>query len=476
MKLKRFLSVLIVISMIFGLTACGGNAGPVNNGKHDGEAQEKADDRGDEGRDENNNDVIEAVPDQTQDDPSPGNRSKNYEADWDGTWLPSERYSGVEKLVVEPSKDGVAFHLYYDGNVKDYSGKEEQVYYNDGSLTSATVISDDVRFDYTIRRYDGSSLITFYGDLNGNGRSGSYYFYRFTGNWKEAPAGYDDSDHYGILDRKDPDDSQYFYPDTDDYIIEYEEDSYISDVLKTYTNFPCELYTIYSFDENGEARNNKRKVVFENSEDASKLYSVLSSGLYGNSYYDYAISENIVYVTQAYSWTKLDLIYRTMYTGVNYIYTDIKGKNPFTGLPYIWYYYLSKPVSTDLFNLSLDDIVYYNKVYGKHYSTDNKDVWIDIKFDRGRLAFDFNSPDYKVSDMNMVKVDGLKIYTLTRSSSQNLVIFQVYEFGPEEAVITRYQYCVDDVENSGLTLDNFMSTTPDKTVTYTIDMTSKNDN
>ena len=489
MKKTRLLTLILAGLLVFSLAGCQEKtSGPINQGGHDRDTTETSNNNDDDDNDQP--DSLPPLEDQPDVEVGGGDvpatistGGKNYTAEWDGTWLSDEYSDFTGLLTVEPAGNGdVALTFTVGDKTNTITGKEinyDEANYDYGSFVYAELENNSgatIRYskepDQTYISYDGKDP---------SGESDEYYwitFYRFEGSYHMAPSDFTDQDKYGKLSRKDDKDSDYFYADSEDFIVEYRKSD---SMYNGNESVSCESYILTSYDANQCCMGwKKTKYIFENEEDAKACFDYQNNN-YGSDYYKYFRDGSIVYQWyRASGYTKFNQVYG-WYLDCHYC---VMSSNE----DYLYYAYFSKPISSSDFTLSMDDILYYRNVRGNHYCLDTKDASLEVYIGRDSTSlycYCDGEDTYRGSGYNVVKVDGMKIYTVTNDlyykwissdNYQKAVIFQVYEFGPDEATVSEYQFLVDDVENSGLTLDNFMSKTADKTIIHRFDMTRLKNN
>ena len=469
--------------MIFSLAGCQqGGGGPINAGSHN---REDVEDNNNDNDDTERPEVLPTPADlppigeDGDDAPVPTvTGGKNYTADWEGEWLSDDYSDFIGMITVTTSSTGDLDLTFRSGDkTKTISGKEtnyDEASYDYGTYVYANLQNNDdvtIRYskepDQTYITYDGKNPID---------DSGDYIwitFYKFEGGYHIAPADYDDSDRYGKFSRKDPQDSDYFYAESDDFIVEYRK----SDSMYNGTeSISCESYALTSYGPSGSSIGwKKTKYIFEQEDDAIQCYNYQHDN-YNNDYYKYYRDGNIVY-----QW------YRTSgNTKMSQLYGWYLNSHYNIGSPsedYLYYTYISKPLTAADFSLSLEDILYYRNIRGSHYCLDSKDAYLDVYIGQDSISlYPYCDGDdyYRGSGYSVVKVDGMKIYTIVNdeyykwingNNYEKAVIIQEYEFNGDEAVVTEYQFKVDDPDNSGITIDNFKSMTPDNTISHRFDMT-----
>ncbi len=499
--------------MVLSLTACtGGQGGPVNGGgsgsSGSGSGSSNVSDnsgRDDSGRDDSGNDdnggastsndggassdsgssVSVGDGDSTTsgsaDSGNSASSEKKFKADWEGIWLPDSYSDFKGYLNVEAASDGnLKFSFITDDRTLEYSGEEkdyDEANYEYGSYISAHVYTSEganfnysVDPDYTYLNFDGKAPKDAENDENM-----WIGFTRFTGGFHIAPDGYDDSDRFGMMSRRDPDDETYFYADTDDYILSYSKSSSLWDGNDSVA---CEEYTLTSFIEDGiEIGTRREKYVFDDAEKAKKCYEYQKQSFSSYDNYWVALSDNIVYEyhTSYNDTTKLSMVYN-WYIDCHYAFSN-------TDSTYLYYYYINKPITSDIYTLSLDDILYYKKVYGGHHSLDSKDASMNIEISKDYsyiYVSDYGSENTMRGSGRIVNINGKKVYTVTidnyynwisSNNYQKALIIQEFDFDTDVCTVTEYQYVVDDPTNCGINLSNFRNTDPDATIVHRFDMT-----
>lgn len=487
MRRSRLMALILASCFALSFTGCQqNNSGPINSGSHNRDTSENNNNDNDDNDDDNPGELppldLPAAPEGGGDDApvtvttTPG--AKNFKAEWEGMWLSDEYDNFNGYITVEPSASGDLSLTFVSGDkTVVVTGKEinyDSATYDYGSFETAQ-LENDKNWTITYSKEPDSTYISFDGS-NPFSTDGEYLwttFYKFTGGFHTAPDNFNDTDSYGKLSRKDSSDSDYFFADTDDFILEYRKSD---SMWNGNESIDCESYLLTSYDENSNCIGwRKTKYVFEDETDAVACFNYQNAN-YGGDYYKYYRDGNLVYqwykgsgyckMNQVYGWY-VDCHYCVMSSNEDYLY----------------YAYFSKPISSADYRLSLEDVLYYRSVRGSHYCLDTKDASLEVyigKDSTSLYAYCDGDDYYRGSGYNVVKVDGMTIYSISNDlyykwisgdNYQQAVIFQVYEFGAEEATVTEYQFLVDDVENSGITLDNFMSKTPDKVISHRFDMT-----
>ena len=484
MKNSKVLSLILASCVIFSLAGCQqGYSGPINGKDHENDPVES---NVENSRDDDTErpEVLPTPSDLApieeggDDDPSqPAPSQKNYTADWEGIWLSDEYNDFNGTLTVEPTSSGdLQFTFTYGDKSETITGKEtayDEASYSYGTYITASIENDsNAEIRYTKEPDD--CYITYDGKIPCGGDEYTWIvFYKYGDGYHTAPSGYKDADQYGKFSRKDPLDSDYFYAETDDFIVEYKK---AASMYNGNQSFACESYDLSSYDENGCIVGwKKTKYIFENEDNAIDCFNY-QSGSYGGEYYRYFRDGNIVYQWyKASGYTKLNMV-SNWYLNCHYCVVS-------SGEDSLIYSYYSKPVTAADYSLSLDDALYYRNVLGSHYCIDSKDAYLDVYISRNDMSlytFCDDTNYYRGNGFSVVKVDGMKIYTVYMDEYYSWVgsddyekalIIQVYDFGTEESTVTEYQFVVDDVANSGITLDNFMNTTPDNVISHRFDMT-----
>ena len=297
--------------------------------------------------------------------------------------------------------------------------------------------------------------------------------------WHVADADYKDEDTVGKISKKDPQDDTYFKPETDDYIIQanyYEQ--FTSDGL------PGEYYTLYSFDSLGRTVQNVSKSVLASEADAKKLYEDRTK--YGNESPNYIQAGNVVYCVHnakdevVYSHSKWEAVnqFSTWTLGNHYAYGYKREDGSYYSQCYI-----SKPFTEADYNLTTDDVLFYNSVQNKNYR--NKDFpeatlylsvndtyfSIDAYGDVDAKGRSFYYPgNIKVNGKKVVGVCPAEIYNYDTYDYTKYIMFTEYNFDEHESTIKQYYFKTDDFFTNDYTFDNYTSKTPDEMLSGRYDM------
>ena len=395
---------------------------------------------------------------------------------WTGSYV-TDDYSDNKGFINMTVLPGGLVHVQgkLNGKVVDFFSAESEYSeqnYDYGSYISGVLKtrSQDIEMSVSYTQEPEYTNITFNSNDYKTGDYGYANLYKFTGVYNAKPDGYVDEDRYGIIASKDPGDDQYFKPATDNYIIKFYEKS-----SKYYNggDFPCMNYILTSYDENDMPVQNISKCVFENASDAQTIVDDINGRTY--KYSEGHISGNIVYEDYtefSMSPKEYDLGYDWYvdchYCYPNYTYNDARD-----------YMYVSKPITQAEKTVSLEDMVFWMSVpSGTHHSFESADA--ELYASVGRSSASFSIYDYREESMlnsiGNLKFHGRTAEAITYTDSydegdyQHYVAVKEFKFDEEKAYVTEYRYKVKDFKNVDITLDNYKSKTPDKTLELTFDM------
>ncbi len=398
--------------------------------------------------------------------------SKAAEADWAGIYM-TDSWSDVQGMVeVSVTEKGLLhFHTTFGDTEEDYFLEEfmyDKASYDYGDYIEAQCQSQNPYLSFHYSQSEGQSpYLSFHRDDPYLDVSMEKFAL-----WHEAPADYDDSDRFGLISQKDPEDGTYFKPATDDYILRYQDPYGCWDGSDTR---PAVCINLYSFDVNGMQCDVKYKYIFENETDAKACYDYVTK----NNSYSCNLAGNVMYASYDDNWfeEKMRLLPYDWYIDCHYIYNYISDESKD-------YYYVSKPISKQEYSVSLEDVLFWRNVpEGNHYSFESKDVTMSMNVDKDSVdlyVYDYRDYDNAMnSDTGYIRFHGRSAESITyRESYDNATggyryFTYVKEFTFDESVCTvnEFRYPLDDPKDPKVTLDNYKTQTPSREMTYTFDMT-----
>lgn len=405
------------------------------------------------------------------------------QASWDGMYMTDSYgdFNGYAEVETTPNGT-VHFKAIIDGVAEEYY-LEETMYdcahydYGDYILADCPLTgmggSESARWQYhSDAAYEDNISITYTYDNYSTGEYKNASFYKMEGTWREAPKNYEDKDKYGLLSVKHSDDSKYFSPATDNYILRVVSPT---EAWNGSESLPCDEYRLVSFDETDHMIDNKIKYVFENEADAKAVYDYYVSSGYemefhvsGNVFYKAYGEDDLSYYRKD---SKLDYSYAgsDWYKNVNYlyIYDDESNKD---------YVYLSQPITDDVFSVDVEDMLYWNSMeYGEHACIDTPNASLSVNIDQYSVSIclrDYGDDQDKCmySGSGVYRVNGRDIVTMDYDTYKSQIFIKEFKFDEEVCEVTEYTYDVADWKNFGVTFENYKSKTPVKTLTHRFDM------
>lgn len=286
-----------------------------------------------------------------------------------------------------------------------------------------------------------------------------------------------DEDSHGYLSKSDPDDSSYFAPLTDDYILEVYigGDAYGSN----YTH-----YELNSFNAAGFLLDTRHKYVFESESDA-KAYEERRYGFNKDSHHR---SGNVLYeYDRDLNNPKFDARYRS-WGDTKYFYLENLGVEWYVDCHYTsdrmdngqysGAVYISKPYTRENFYMDANDYIRWVQKVGYGYKSKINDRFYTRirQLFAGNFAINYSvqdGDDEKAMSASEIRVEGATVKGIYCICPDRTTYYYITEwtFTDDECAVTEYVYKVDDPFKSDLSLDNYKSRTPEATYTDTIDMT-----
>ncbi len=416
------------------------------------------------------------------------------EGKWEGTFITEIGAEHTGKLEGKVTKNNAIFLSFtFDDEKYEFFGLEKPEDYNDSEHKTYNLVlfnapawydganSGNTNLKYSWTHYQDSpdtwEYIEYeYRDWEKDIDLEAYYE-PYT-EWFTAPADYVDEDKCGgkIL-KKDAEDSKYFTPATDDYIISAEYDT-------TADGRSCDMYRLFSFNQNGLAVDFRVKYVFKSADDAKATYNTYNRP--DDTYTTYVLSGNVIYYfyndtseigTSYFKWSQI-MSGRDYYKNCHYIYGWQKEDGT-----YALQTYVSKPYTDSELKMSLEDTLFWQAIpMGTHRSLEHKDVTLRTYLSGYSLEF---YPSGQVSEDNWfysgreLRFLGKKVLSLASDrkwnyelqKSEYLMYFTEMVFEKEVATVTQYTFVVDDIGQEEITFDNFTTKTPKSTIKSTFDMT-----
>ncbi len=403
--------------------------------------------------------------------------------DFNGTAKVEITESGVIYIVVdvgEGEQEFIAWEEPYDSGDPDYFYADAKIInQSPNNNTHFVNMQYSSRVNYEGKVEDGFNFsISDYSTPQGGYKSAS--FDKFVP-WHAAPDGYEDKDLTGRIARKDPEDSKYFTPATDDYIIDalYDNEG---------TNGNYDLYNLKSFDTNGRAVQYSVKKVFDSAESAQKEYNDYTT--YTSDSVQYVLDGKIMYTVydpvkgstyRNSKWSSLESFYgSSWYIDCHYSH-EYKSE---TSGDYRMQLYVSKPYTKKEYNAEPMDAAYWNgrNINGTHNSTIIKNSYlytysnhegnIELMLD-GNADADGNSYA-PLGELRFFGKSALA-YSASRTYINTDTVYVIavteLEFDDKEANVTQYQFVVEDPFTMDITFDNYKSKTADRVFKNTFDMT-----
>jgi hypothetical protein len=401
---------------------------------------------------------------------------------WSGTYLAnnSDELNGYATITVSDG-GAIVVDARLDGKDREFIGWEdtENATIGDTYFSSRLMVMNMdtdknwTSIDYHSEKYTDSEINEFIYISTDRKSTGAMDKFQ---QWHNAPEGYVDEDRTGEIFRTDPEDSQYFTPDSDDYtltVYKNTEDGRKYDIK-------CDLYYLYSFNENGFSLGLKKKYVCKTEEDAAAIYDYRKE----DSSFECHLSGNLLYMVpksdSSWYYTKFSVIsdwgYDKWYVGCNYCY----GSRNDDGTYYMQMY-ISKPYTEAEYNVTLEDVLFWQSVpSGAHRSLDSKEPTMSINPDEYRVEVSFNgdigddeeknkkhmaSPDeIRFTGRNIVGVTFSSMYDYETGKYVKYLVFAEMSFTEEVAEVTEYFFEAEDPFSSDVNLSNFKT----KNATFTL--------
>ncbi len=411
------------------------------------------------------------------------------QGNWEGTFITGRDtdYPGAITINIE---DNGLLHIktHFNGVDREYAAIEyvlpdsqEELFYCYAQLMNGPGGNTSVNIQYTrllyYETYFDSLTYTYVDDSGAEREYHMTYLNKFD-EWHQAPADYKDEDVSGLIHRTDAEDSKYFAPAGDDYIIEAFYDT-------TKSELKCDYYTLYSFDVNGHETDQKTKAVFKTEEDANAYYDKMVNDQFTYSEF-YRVGEIVYGIAdpdKAYLFlnSKTEIVshaYGNWYLNCHYItgYQNEDGT-------YYDQYYISKPYTEAEYTVSIDDVLYWQTMpYGAHRSIERSETSMTAEVNSVSTYIKFEGSvddDYRsFSDMGEIRMNGT---TITGSSCSNEYDYDLGDYVKwlnfteidykEVATVTQYKFKLDDPYKTDITFDNFKTKTADMVLTQKYDMT-----
>ncbi|MCR4991112.1 MAG: hypothetical protein K6A38_09640 [Lachnospiraceae bacterium] len=407
------------------------------------------------------------------------------QCDWEGTFMTARdsEYPGI--VTIDVMDNGLLKILtHFDGKDRILYGKEyifpDSVDALFGGYAMLLNPPTDVFVNLQYSRilyYETYFHNLTYTLMTGSGEDKEYKTIKLSkfAEWHKAPMSYEDKDTTGKMHREDPEDSKYFKPASDDYVIEAYYDT------RKLESLSCDTYILYSFDVNGHEIDQHTKTVFNSADDAKTYYDSLEDDMYYLSGC-YQEGEIVYEIVDSGSNNKNDILsraYGTWYLDSHYIY----GYTNDDGSVYDMYY-VSKPYTAAEYSVSLDDVLYWVTMpYGDHRSTENSETILtaEVNSVSTYILFDgkVDEDNHSFAPLGETRVHGLTIegssisneYDYESDSYKNYINFTEIEFG-DKATVTQYRFALADPLDASITFDNYKSKTPDLVLTQEYDMTT----
>ena len=408
-------------------------------------------------------------------------------APWDAYFFTDNYSDYTAYLKAEVLKGGLVYLSgEVDGVETDIYGTEESyenASYDYGSYISArlhsVVTGKSIDIDFHKDMYSGQ---IYYSENDYNDNSGVYKqisMYELSTGKKQAPDNYEDKDPLGLLSETNEGDSKYFKTKSDDYVVSVSSPSSMYYSEQSGDSVPCVAYEIAGFDVNDMLCESYHKYVFENEADAKKVYDFLSTRTYSES----AITGKVVYewYDDTSNYPKKSYLGYDWFTDVHYIYdpNNINGE-------YVSYKYVSKPYTAEEVEIPIDTLLFFKKLpSGTHYCFESPDATMYLYVDSDNIDISVN--DYRNTEDTMLgggyssayrfidKSDVLSLsyvngYDNSVGDYRKYVVITEFKINEEKADVIEKRYEVSSFENVDITLDNYESKTPAKTLELSFDM------
>lgn len=411
------------------------------------------------------------------------------QADWSGFYF-SDNYSDAVGYLEGRVLDGGLVYLTgeVDDNRVELYGIEEnydKAEYDYDSYTNAcvynTFVGDDRIADVSLYKDDRSGNIGYSErSVNGGSQYKSVSLYQIVTDKHNAPKDYEDKDIFGLIDKKDVGDAQYFKAESDDYVITVSSPNSMYYGSGSGESVPCISYEMAGFDINGMMCESIHKYVFENEADAKKVYDYLNE----RSYSEANISGNVVYekYDDTSNYPKISYVGYDWYGDCHYIYdpSNINGE-------YQNCKYLSKPLDASLYEVPMDTLLFFKKFpQGTHRSfetpdaslyvyldSDNREMYVsDYRQDKDRMLGGGYGNTLRMDGLTATSIAYVNGYNVDISDYEYYVVVTEFEYGEDGvANVTEHRFKTSEhYKDVEVTLDNYKSKNPDKTVTLTFDM------
>ena len=399
----------------------------------------------------------------------------------------SEHTANAEIKVTEHG--GIYFNGTVDGEkvefigFEEYHADEQQSDYNQSRVRALNITEQEMReiswYKSSYGDGDYSEGIGYnYDDYSGGNSSYlSVSLDRFTPKFA-TPADYQDEDRTGNLSVKDAEDSKYFKPESEDYIL-------YASVGTTYYSYNIDYYQLQSFDVNGLLIDSKTKFKFTSESDASAFYNERVNDQWDES--TYHLAGNIVYETRLksngmHSAGKREFLVQTgarVYKNANYLYgwyDEEYGK-------YASEIYISKPYTDEDLNMSLEDTVFWQGIPGSrggyHPSVETKNNYLYTAIYDDDVDFSLYGDVFPSGTFTEMKFTGRSLiavklgYEWANGGDVYYLDFTEITFEEGKASVTQYRFPAGEdlfQYEAPVNFDNFRTKTPEKKTTQTYDL------
>lgn len=410
-------------------------------------------------------------------------------ADWKGVYV-SDGYGSFNGYVEADILDNGRVHIIM--NTKDSSREfylEESFFeeeYFDGEqyiLANCNVdepikpsTAETFQFHYDAR-YDDPTVTYCFDDYSENASADhlNTSFYRVDGGaYHHAPEGYVDEDVFGYITKEYPGDSEFFKPATDNYNKRYiyplcQYDQSGKEII-------CEATQLTSYDINNYLVANVTRYVFKTDEEAKAAYDYQVKN-YGDSEYatsDFVLSGNVYYNITNEKGIKYN---RDTFKSCNSLswYVDCHYAYGYCEDGNVNYLYMSQPITQNEYNVTADSMMRWLDIKNTYYPCkDSEDAKLHISLSTYGADFYLNdySTDSMRSNFGFMRYLGMTFESISYDTYNNVIFIKEMELSDTEAKITEFTYEGIDFNNVELTLDNYKTKTPDKTLIRVYDLTA----
>lgn len=408
--------------------------------------------------------------------------TKPAQADWGGIYLTEDGYEEDAPqgyVSIEVSDNGwLCIDLVLDDEETEYFIEEtsyDNAEYDYGAYVNAQADFGeeyDTHGNFSFTEEMGEKRLSYY-CMTYDGRPDvNLYFTAFGEGFHVAPADFADEDPYGYISQKHPEDGTYFSPTTEDYVITCRSagrawtDEAGNDKSITYY-----VEELTSFDALGSGLGVQSKYVFQSEEDAAQ-YAELE-------YRDFVAANEVLYESESSGRNKMSMFMDNYSTGgyLDKHYRVFAQSSSDEFAPYVYY---NKPVTEEEYSFSLDDLLMWKKIpNGSHYCTDTQDASLYTTLDSRSGQVNLSASSYNdlaSGSMSTIHFHGTSAEEAGTDFYKNIVYVNEYTFSETTCELTQYQFEVADLENHGITWENYQSKTPSAVIHHTFDLTRVREN